>query len=102
MQMTIQLTPQGMLINNPIIQEWLRYGVDVTQESERIIIRPKLFPKKKRLAQILAEAGLLVSPPPLPFRHRPLSIKEQETLSHKFSVGRPLSEIIIEERTDRI
>jgi hypothetical protein len=50
--------------------------------------------------RILEEAGLLVKPdwePTAP----PVSDTELEELRRKFSVGKPLSEIIIEERDER-
>ncbi len=57
--------------------------------------------ERERIHQILVEAGLVRErqhpPPPPP----PLSAEERERLGRLFAVGKPLSEIIIEEREER-
>jgi len=97
-----QMTPQGLLIPRDAILEWMEQGIEVVKEKNRIVIRPKTEPatERERVLQILKDSGLLVKPqwePTLP----PVSPAERAELAKKFSVGRPLSEIIIEEREER-
>ncbi len=57
--------------------------------------------ERARIHQILVDAGLVLERklPRLP--SPPISEEERERLSRVFSVGKPLSEIIIEEREER-
>lgn len=98
-----QLTAQGVLIPWQAVQEWLDQGLEIVKDKEQIIIRPKSqpAPDRAKVLQILDEAGLLAPPEPLPPDFKPLSPQEKQDLSRKLSHGRPLSEIIIEERADR-
>ena len=89
------IKPEGL---STLIQSWLPQGLEIVQETEQFIIRPK----PKNLAQILTESGLLASPEPLPADFKPLSVAEKTHLTQKLSLGHPLSEIIIEERADRV
>jgi hypothetical protein len=103
-RIAVQITPQGLLIPHAVIREWLERGIEVTKDQERIIIQPRPEPSndRERILQILEASGLLLPSEPLPASHRPLSAEGQAELAHKFSVGRPLSEIVIEERADRV
>ena len=98
---TTQMTPQGLLVPRSALGEWLERGVDVVKEKERIVIRPRpVKPDEcEEAIQILEEAGLLVKPdwePAVP----PVSDAELEELARKFSVGRPLSQLVMEERAE--
>ena len=57
--------------------------------------------ERARIHQILIAAGLVTERPPVPPPSPPLSAEEEERLGRLFAVGKPLSEIIIEEREDR-
>jgi hypothetical protein len=132
----IQLTPQGLLISPPSLEEWLRRGIEIVQEGERIIVQPKpesapqaeplsladklrlvdelagawasdasipaIFAEIEReraaVLQVLQQANLVVEPGPMPTDYKPLSTTEKVELAGKFGVGRPLSELIMEER----
>ena len=98
-----QMTSQGLLIPRTAIREWLGQDIEVIKDEERIIIRPRLTPRteRERVLQILEASGLLLPPEPLPSSHTSVSLEEQAELARKFSVGQPLSEIIIQERADR-
>ncbi len=99
----VQVTPEGLLIPRAAIHEWLEGGIEVVKEEARIVIQPRPAPltERERVLQILGEAGLSLPPEPLPSDHKPVSLEEQAELARKFSVGRPLSEMVIEEREDR-
>ena len=101
MQITVQVTPQGLLISHPLLHEWLERGVDIIQEDERIIVQPKPLAStgRERVLQTLEATGLLVKldwPPISP----PVSDTEYAELAQKFSVGPSLSEALIKERSE--
>jgi hypothetical protein len=100
----LQLTAQGVLIPLQAVQEWLDRGLEIVKDKEQIVIRPRPqpVPDRAKVLQVLDEAGLLSPPEPLPPGFKPLSAQEKEALSHKLSLGRSLSSLIIEERADRI
>ncbi len=100
-----QMTPQGLLIPRAAIQEWAQVELEAVKDETGILIRPKavLLEQERALdMQILEEAGLLLPIEPAPTSVTPVSVERQAELARKFSVGRPLSEIIIEEREDRV
>jgi len=75
--------------------------VEAVRDGEQIIIRPKTeLTERERVIRILEEAGLLVKPDWEP-TSPPVSDAELAELAQKFSVGQPLSEIVIEEREER-
>ena len=76
--------------------------VEVIERDDYIVVKPKhhaVNDLRARALAVLLAAGALVqldwAPQPAP------SPDERAELARKFSVGRPLSEWIIEERTDR-
>jgi len=76
--------------------------VEVIERDEYILIKPKSDAGddvRTRAIAALREAGLIVMPdwPPQPA----VSPAERTELTRKLSVGKSLSEIIIEERADR-
>ena len=96
-----QIVPQGLLVPRSAILEWLERGVEAVRDGEQIIIRPKTeLTERERVIRILEEAGLLVKPDWEP-TSPPVSDAELAELAQKFSVGQPLSEIVIEEREER-
>jgi len=101
---TAKMTSKGLLIPRAAIREWLERDIEVVKDKERIIIQPRPTPlnERERILSILEASGLLLPPEPLPPFHEPLSPEERAELAEKFSVGRPLSEIVIEEREDRV
>ena len=98
-----QVVPEGLLVPRSVLGEWLERGVDVVKEKERIVIRPRpvMLDEREEAIRILEEAGLLLPPEPLPASYVPISAEKRAELSRKFSVGRPLSELVIEDREDR-
>jgi hypothetical protein len=96
------MTSQGLLIPRAAIQEWVQLELEAVKDETGILIRPKaMSPQQERALdmQILENAGLLlpVESSPTP---KSISAKRQAELAQKFSVGKPLSEIVIEERQE--
>jgi len=100
---TIKVTVQGVLVPRPMIQAWGDVQeVEIEQRSDAIIIKPKGRPAAELRERIIAEmkaAGLVeelawASPPVVP-------AEERTRLAKALGQGKPLSEIIIEEREDR-
>jgi hypothetical protein len=97
----VQITPQGILIPRTALQGWT--DIELVQTEQHIVLRPKassLALERELAIQALREDGLLYEPekkPELPI----ISDTERASLAEKLSIGRPLSEIIIEERDDR-
>jgi hypothetical protein len=99
----VKMTPQGLLIPRSALHDWLDQELEIIKEQQRIVIQPKTAPatERERVLQILETAGLLLPvESPMPVRD-PLSTPEADKLARKFSIGRPLSEIIVEEREER-
>ncbi len=100
--LAVQTTAQGILIPRAAFQDWGE--IEVLQEKDRIVIQPKPpapVQEREAITQALREAGLLDEPkvaPDLPL----ISDEKRAELAKKLSVGRPLSEIIIEDREDRV
>jgi virulence-associated protein VagC len=94
----VQITEQGILLPRAAYQDW--GDVEVIREEQRIIIRPKaatVRQERELAVQALREDGLLAT---LNWEatYPPTSLEERAELAKKLSAGRPLSEIIIEER----
>ena len=98
-----QMVPQGLLVPRSALGEWLERGVDVVKEKERIVIRPRpVKPDEREEAiRVLEEAGLLFPLSRCLLLTFPSSAEKRAELSRKFSVGRLLSELVIEDREDR-
>jgi hypothetical protein len=99
----VKVTPQGVLVPRPLIAAWGDVQeVEIEQRSDAIIIKPKADRTDQLRAQIVSEmkaAGLIED---LPWAQPPvISSEERARLAKKLSQGKPLSEIIIENREDR-
>ncbi len=102
-RITPEITPQGVVIPREAVQEWLDQGIEIIKNRGRTVIQPQALSagQEKSLAiQALREDGLLVniekttqSPPSSP--------EERAVLARKLAAGRPLSEIVIEERREK-
>ncbi len=94
----VQITEQGILLPRAAYQDWGE--IEVIKEEQRIIIRPKVLTsqQERELAvQALREDGLLAEPH-WEAMYPPVSPEERVKLARKLGAGRPLSEIMIEER----
>jgi hypothetical protein len=99
----VKVTPQGVLVPRPLITAWGDIEeVEIEQRANAIIVKPKTDRADGLHAQIVSEmkaAGLIED---LPWEHPPVvSSEERARLARKLSHGKPLSEIIIEDREDR-
>jgi hypothetical protein len=100
---TIQVTSEGVLVPRPLLQAWGDIEeVEVEQRPDAIVIKPKASAVTRSREQMLQEmrtAGLIQelrgTPPPR------VSAKERARLAKILGQGKPLSEIIIEDREDR-
>lgn len=94
---SVKVTKEGLLLPRQAYQDLGE--VEVLRRPDYILIKSKAISNRElhaRITEILRKAGLLVEltwerPPTVP-------PEERAELSRKFSIGRPLSEIIIEER----
>ena len=96
--LAVQMTPQGILIPRAAFQDWGK--VEVLWEKRRIIVQPQTStPAQERelVIRALRKDGLLVEMAGEPLSP-PVTPEERAELAKKLSVGRPLSEIVIEER----
>jgi len=99
----VKVTPQGVLVPRPLIMAWGDIQeVEIEQHANAIVIKPKTGRAGQLQAQIVSEmkaAGLIED---LPWAQPPVvSSEERARLAKKLSHGKPLSEIIIEDREDR-
>jgi len=99
----VKVTPQGVLVPRPLITAWGDVQeVEIQQHADVIEIRPKTNRSHQLRARIVSEmkaAGLIED---LPWAQPPaVSSEERARLAKKLSPGKPLSEIIIEDREDR-
>jgi len=94
----VEMTRRGLLIPHEAIRDW--EDIEIVQEERRIVIQPRQtnrLEQREAVIQALRENNLLIelsgeilSPPP--------TEEERLQLANKLAEGRPLSEIIIEER----
>ncbi len=100
----LKVTPQGVLVPRPlIIAAWGDVQeVEIEQHPNAVVIRPKASRSSQLHTQIVSEmkaAGLiedlLWAQPPM------VSSEERARLAERLSHGKPLSEIIIEDRENR-
>jgi hypothetical protein len=98
-QIAAKMTSEGLLIPRDALQGWDEVDV-IKEEDERITVRPQTSTDQQKRAlaiQALRDDSLLADldwDPAQP----PATPEERAELAKKLSTGRPLSEIIIEER----
>ena len=100
---TVKVTSQGVLVPRPLIQAWGDIQeVEIEQRPDAIVIKPKGQPvvgPRDRIIEEMKAAGLIDE---LPWKPSPgVSAEERARLAKALSKGKPLSEIIIEDREDR-
>lgn len=100
---TVKVTAQGVLVPRPLIEGWGDIQeVEIERRADAIIIKPKgqvTHQLHDRMIKEMKAAGLIED---LPWAHPPvISGKERARLAKTLSKGKPLSEIVVEEREDR-
>ncbi len=80
------------------LPEWAQVEIEVKRVTALEI---EQINERRRVIQALAEAGIIINLPLEPFPPSLLSLEERERLAKVLSVGKPLSEIIIEEHEGR-
>ncbi len=94
----VTLTDKGLFIPHEV---YAGFGeIEIVRLSDSIIIQPKSEPREQFI-QLLQQTGLIVSYQLAQRPERRVSFVERAELAHKFSKGRPLSELIIEERDEQ-
>ncbi len=94
----VQMTPQWLMIPRSVVQDWRE--IEVVRQEQCIVIRPKSLPTtqaREAAIEALRQDGLLAEMPAAPLTP-PVTLAERAALAKKLSVGRPLSEIVREER----
>jgi len=94
----VKVTPKGVFIPRAAYENFGE--IEVVRTSGSIVIQPKSQSPDK-IVELLQQTGLLLSHKQAPPSGRAVSSEERTELAQKFSVGRPLSESIIEEREER-
>jgi predicted DNA-binding antitoxin AbrB/MazE fold protein len=80
------------------LPEQARVEIEVKQVT---VLETEAIDERSRVHQALVDAGLALERPVNPTPAAPVSTEERERLGRIFAVGKPLSEIIIEEREGR-
>ena len=96
----VKVTPQGVLVPRPLITAWGDVEeVEIEQRANAIIVKPKTDRASGLHAQIVSDMKAVGLIEDLPWAQPPLVSSEERTrLAKKLSHGKPLSEIIIEDR----
>lgn len=94
---TAKMTDEGLLLPREMVQDLGE--VEIVRRPDYILIKPKVMSDRELHSQarkVLREAGLLVKihKESLP----EVSPEERAELARRLASGRPLSEIVIEER----
>jgi len=100
---TVQMTPDGLLVPHAAVAGWTE--IEVIKRDQQMIIRPKKLSAQQEwetMVQALRQARL-TSPlaDTLSQQAAPISPARRAELAQAMAVGRPLSEIVIEERAER-
>jgi len=94
----VEVTEKGLFIPH---EAYEGFGeIEIVRTHNSIVIQPK-YKSREQIIQTLQETGLLLRQQQTLLPEGPVSPEERAELARKFSAGRPLSEIIIEEREER-
>ena len=100
---TVQITPEGLLVPRAAVAGWEE--IEVIKREQQIVIRPKKVSARQEwetMVQSLRQARLTS---PLADTSSgqavPISPERRAELAQALAIGKPLSEIVIEERAER-
>jgi len=99
----VKVTAEGVLVPRPLLAAWGDVEeVEVEQRADAIIIKPKdAYPvsQRDRIVREMKAAGLVET---LPWAQPPTAPPEERArLAERLSSGKPLSQVIVEEREER-
>lgn len=99
----VTVTPQGVLVPRSLIAIWGDVEeVEIKQHPNAIVIKPKAARASQLRAQIVGEMKVVGLIEDLPWAQPPVvSPEERARLAKRLSRGKPLFEIIIEDREGR-
>jgi len=101
MSQVVKVSARGVWVPRLLIQAWGQVDeVEIEQRPDAIIIKPlgRAGPTRQQIIAEMRAAGLIED---LPWpRPRPVPAAEQARLARKLGDGRPLSEIILDEREE--
>jgi hypothetical protein len=97
----VKITPEGVLIPHPLLEAWGDIQeVEVEQRADALVVKPKadLGQLHDRIVNEMKAIGLIEELPWEP----PVGVSAEvrASLAEKLSHGRPLSELIIEDREE--
>jgi len=98
MPVAIKVTDKGLFIPHEAYESFGE--IEIVRTPDSIVIQPK-SKAREQIIQTLQETGLLLRQQHTLLPDRLLSLEEGAELTRRFGAGRPLSEIIIEEREER-
>jgi hypothetical protein len=99
----VKITDEGVLIPHPLLEDWGDIQeVEIEQRADALVVKPKVESSSRlrdRIVNEMKAAGLIEELPWTP--HLEVSNEARARLAEKLSQGRPLSELILEDREDR-
>jgi len=99
----VKITPDGVLIPHPLLEEWGDIEeVEIELRADALVIKPKVDRTDQlhnRIVDEMKAAGLIEDLPWEP--SMAISAETRAQLAKKLSRGRPLSELILEDREER-
>jgi hypothetical protein len=99
----VKITPEGVLIPHPLLEDWGDIQeVEIEKRADALVVKPKADLSTglhNRIVNEMKAAGLIEELPWAP----PLvaSAEARARLAEKLGQGRPLSELILEDREER-
>jgi hypothetical protein len=100
----VKITDEGVLIPHPLLEAWGDIQeVEIEQRADALVVKPKAESSRRlhnRIVDEMKAAGLIEE---LPWTRPPaMSTEARANLADKLSQGRPLSELILEDREERV
>ena len=101
-KVAVKVTPEGVMVSHPLVDAWGEApDLEIEQVAGALVIRPKANHTRRLYDRIVDEmkaAGLVED---LPWAQPPtISLEERASLAEKLELGRPLSELVLEEREE--